>query len=86
MTTLVNLPKIFVNCQVENGAQVIQVFDSWAGHLSPKDYDTFAAPYQVINYCLGFSHFGVVLGNCWDTVVIHESERSLRCCLRFSGV
>lgn len=23
------------------------MFDSWAGHLSPKDYDVFAAPYQV---------------------------------------
>lgn len=33
--------------QVDSGAQVIQVFDSWAGHLSPKDYDVFAAPYQV---------------------------------------
>jgi len=32
--------------QIDSGAQVVQVFDSWAGHLTPDEFEEWAMPSQ----------------------------------------
>jgi uroporphyrinogen decarboxylase len=36
----------YVAAKADAGADVIQVFDSWVGALSPSDYEEFVAPYS----------------------------------------
>lgn len=37
----------YLKAQAQAGADVVQVFDSWSGLLSPDDFDRFASPYLI---------------------------------------
>jgi uroporphyrinogen decarboxylase len=46
MDKLVHSISLYLNSQIVAGAQVVQLFDSWAGCLSPNDYRTFILPHM----------------------------------------
>lgn len=53
----------YLNTQVDAGAQVVQLFDSWVGALSPDDYREFVLPHtrtviQGVNPGTPVIHFG----------------------------
>lgn len=50
----------YLQLKIESGAQLVQVFDSWAGILSPEQYREFALPY-IQQICEGISQVPVTV-------------------------
>ena len=45
MDRLSTMAITYLNAQVDAGAQVVQLFDSWVGGLGPADYETYVQPH-----------------------------------------
>ncbi|WP_068595714.1 uroporphyrinogen decarboxylase [Vaginella massiliensis] len=57
----------YLKKKVEHGANVIQLFDSWGGMLSPKDYDEFSWQYmeRIVNELAPLVPVVVFAKGCW---------------------
>lgn len=68
MEKLADLAIASLRSQIESGAVALQVFDSWAGTLSPPDYEKFVLPHsqrvfaEVADLNVPRIHFGVGTG------------------------
>ena len=50
----------YLQAQIKAGAQVVQVFDSWSGLLSPEDFNVWAMPY-LMEICDAIKDVPVIL-------------------------
>ncbi|WP_370370753.1 uroporphyrinogen decarboxylase [Catenulispora sp. GP43] len=68
MDRLADLTAEFLRVQIEAGASAVQLFDSWAGALSPRDYERYVMPHSakvlaaVADLGVPRIHFGVGTG------------------------
>jgi len=52
MQLITDVTKVYLKLQLDAGAQMVQIFDSWGGVLSRHDYKKYAHPYtcEIIDY------------------------------------
>ncbi len=46
LTVLADSVTVYLNAQIKAGAQAVQIFDTWGGTLTPRDYQEFSLQYM----------------------------------------
>ena len=68
MERLSDMVTVYLKAQINGGAQIVQLFDSWVGWLSPRDYLEYVFPYtkRILQSLRGLDaplvHFGTGTG------------------------
>lgn len=74
MEKLANMTATYLVAQIQAGAQIVQLFDSWVGNLSVPDYNHYVKPYMFrISEAVRATgtpliHFGVNTGHLLETM------------------
>jgi uroporphyrinogen decarboxylase len=68
MDVIADITAQYLNMQIEAGAQVVQLFDSWVGALSPEDYRAYVQPHSrkviaALKPGVPVIHFGTMTGS-----------------------
>lgn len=68
MAMLARVTADYLNMQIDAGADLVQLFDSWVGSLGPDDYERFVQPHMksvigAIKPGVPVIHFGTITGN-----------------------
>lgn len=80
LSQLADVCSVFLRAQVLAGASAVQVFDSWAGALSRRDYLRFVLPHtrkildSVSDLDVPRIHFGVGTGELLSAMAVPECE------------
>lgn len=80
MDTITEVVVRYLRAQVDAGAQVLQLFDSWVGALAPSDYEHYVLPHsrrifeELRSSGAPTIHFGTETGGMLDQMAAAQSD------------